>query len=42
MEQSYNRNLNILLWTSSGEEEKALANRAGLVGLFKIKWKTPH
>jgi hypothetical protein len=31
---------NILLWTSSGEEERAWANKIGLVGLFEIKWKT--
>jgi hypothetical protein len=34
-EQSYNSNLkNILLWTSSGEEEKAWANIVRLIGLF--------
>ncbi len=38
---SYNSNLkNILLWTSFGEEEKAQANIAGLVGLFEVAWKT--
>ncbi len=31
-----------MFWTSSGEEERAWANRAGLVGLFKVEWKTPH
>ncbi len=41
-ELSYNSNLNIFLWTSFGKEEKAWANRARLVGLFKIEWKTPH
>ncbi len=30
-----------MLWTSSGKEEKAWANRARLVGLFEIEWKTP-
>jgi hypothetical protein len=40
---SYNGNLkNILLWTSSGEEKRAWANRARLVGMFEIEWKTPH
>ncbi len=29
-----------MLWTSSGEEERAWANKIGLVGLFEIKWKT--
>jgi hypothetical protein len=28
---------NILLWTSFGKEEKAWANRAGLVGMFEIE-----
>jgi hypothetical protein len=43
IEQSYNGNMkNILLWTSSSEEQKARANRAKLVGLFKIEWKTLH
>jgi hypothetical protein len=32
---------NILLWTSFGEEEKAWANKAGLVDLFEVEWKTP-
>jgi hypothetical protein len=42
IEQSYNSNLkNILLWTSSRKEEKAWANRLGLVGLFEIEWKIP-
>jgi hypothetical protein len=41
--QSYNGNLNnILLWTSFGEEERAWAKKAGLVGLFEIEWKTHH
>jgi len=31
---------NILLWKSSGEEERAWANRARLVGMFEIEWKT--
>ncbi len=40
--QNYNSNLkNILLWTSFGEEEKAWANKAGLVDLFEVEWKTP-
>ncbi len=41
--QSYNGNLkNILLWTSFREEEKAWANKVGLVGMFEIEWKIPH
>ncbi len=41
--KSYNVNLNnILLWTSFGEEERAWANKARLVNLFEIEWKTPH
>jgi hypothetical protein len=32
---------NILLWTSSREEERTWANRASLVGLFEVEWKTP-
>jgi hypothetical protein len=41
--QSYNNNMkNILLWTSSREEERAWANRVGLVGMIEIEWKTPH
>ncbi len=41
-EQSYNNNLkNILFWTSFREEGKKLANKARLVGLFQIEWKTP-
>jgi len=41
IEQSYNSNMkNILLWKSSGEEERAWANRARLVGMFEIEWKT--
>jgi len=40
---SYNSNLkNILLWTSSGEEERAWENKVGLIGLFEIEWKTPQ
>jgi hypothetical protein len=43
IEQSYNSNLkNILLWTSFREEEKAWANRVGLIGLFEVEWKTPR
>jgi hypothetical protein len=43
IEQSYNSNLkNILLWTSFGEEERAWPNKAGLVGMFEIKWKMPR
>ncbi len=42
IEQNYNSNLkNILLWTSSGEKDRAWANKATSVGLFEIKWKTP-
>ncbi len=41
--QSYNGNLkNILLWTSFREEERAWANKARLVGMFEIEWKTLH
>jgi hypothetical protein len=41
--QSYNSNLkNILLWISSGEEERAWVNINRLVGMFEIEWKTPH
>ncbi len=41
--QSYNSNLkNILLWTSFGEEERTSIDKVGLVGLFKIEWKTPR
>ncbi len=41
--QSYNNDLkNILLWTSCGKEERAQANKVGLVGMFEIEWKTPH
>jgi hypothetical protein len=40
---SYKSNLkNILLWTSFREEEKAWANRARLVSMFDIEWKTPY
>ncbi len=31
-----------MLWTSSGKEERAWANKVGLVGLFEIEWKTLH
>jgi hypothetical protein len=31
-----------LLWTNSGEEEKAYPNKVTLVDLFKIEYKTPH
>jgi hypothetical protein len=31
-----------LLWTNFGEEKTAWENRAGLVGIFEIKWKTPR
>ncbi len=42
IEQNYNNNLkNILLWTSFGKEERAWENKARLVGLFKVEWKTP-
>jgi len=30
-----------LFWTSFGEEERAWANKVGLVGLFEIGLKTP-
>jgi hypothetical protein len=33
---------NILFWTSFGEEERSWANKARLVGLFEVEWKTPH
>jgi hypothetical protein len=33
---------NVLLWTSSGKEEKTWANKVELVGMFEIEWKTPH
>jgi hypothetical protein len=33
---------NILLWTSFKGEERTWVNRAGLVGLFEVEWKTPH
>ncbi len=43
IEQSYNSILkNIFLWTSSREEEKSWSNRARLVGLFEVEWKTPR
>jgi len=31
-----------LIWTSFREEDKAWANRAGVVSMFKIEWKTPR
>ncbi len=31
-----------MLWTSFGEEERAWANKAGLVGLFEVEWITPR
>jgi hypothetical protein len=31
-----------LLWTSFRKEERARANIVGLVGLFKVEWKTPR
>ncbi len=41
-EQSYNNNLkNIMLQTNYGEEKKWV-NRFGLVGMFKVEWKTPY
>jgi hypothetical protein len=41
-EHSYNINLkNIFVWTSFRVEEKAWANKARLVGLFEVEWKTP-
>ncbi len=41
--QSYNNDLkNILLQTRSRKEEKAWANRAGLVGMFEVECKTTH
>jgi hypothetical protein len=33
---------NILFWTNYGEEKKAWANKAKLVGLFELEWKTPR
>ncbi len=42
IEQSYNNNpKNNLLWTNFREEEKAWANKARIVGMFEIEWKTP-
>jgi len=32
----------ILLWTSFGEEERAWANKARIISLFEVEWKTPH
>jgi hypothetical protein len=41
-QQGYNGNLKInLLWTSFGEEKRTWANKARLIGLFEIEWKTP-
>jgi hypothetical protein len=31
-----------LLWTNFGEEEKKWLNKANLVSLPKVEWKTPH
>ncbi len=31
----------MLLWTNFGEGEKTWLNKANLVGLFKVEWKTP-
>ncbi len=31
-----------MLQISFGKEERKWANRADLVSLFKIEWKTPH
>jgi hypothetical protein len=43
IEQSCNSNLkNILLWTSSRDEERAWANKARLISMFEIEWKTPR
>jgi hypothetical protein len=43
MKQNYNNNLkNILLWTNFGEEEKAWANKARIVSMFEIEYKTPR
>ncbi len=40
--ENYNSNMNnILLWASSGEEERAWANITILVSLFEIDWNTP-
>ncbi len=42
IEQSYSRNLkNILFGTTSRKEKGAWANKARLVGMFEIEWKTP-
>jgi len=39
---NYNGNLNnILFWINFKEEERTWANRAELIGLFEIQWKTP-
>jgi hypothetical protein len=41
IELNYNSNLkNVFIWTSSRKEEKAWANKARLVGMFEMKWKT--
>ncbi len=43
IEQSYNNNLkNILLWTSSKQEERVWANSVGLVGILEIDQKIPR
>ncbi len=43
IEQSYNNNpKNILFWTSFEKEKRAQANKARLVGLFEVEWKTLH
>ncbi len=40
--ENYHNNLkNIMLQTSSRKEERKWANKARLVGLFEIEWKTP-
>jgi hypothetical protein len=31
-----------LFWTNFGEENRAWANKVGLVSLFEIELKTPH
>jgi hypothetical protein len=42
IKHNYNNNLkNILFWTSF-KKERTWVNRAGLVGLFEVEWKTPH
>ncbi len=43
IKQSYNNNLNnILLWINFKKEKRTWANRACLLGLFEVKWKTPR